>query len=215
MRSRILLRRTGLPTRTPSVATRAFLSYTSPARYPRNDPPSNLAKGTRVTRRASTSSTRPQDADSAPSPSSSDPPAKEPAGLAGKNEPSPSSPALQVSADESFFWTHHSLPEPEPSTLPPPEVFEEILNNVHLALHPQAQHRATYSTQSGPPLEPTLALYCPIEGGNYVIDDAIRELARRTGSDVVVLDAVQLAAGECGHFGQGICVYRSVMYGYS
>jgi hypothetical protein len=82
-------------------------------------------------------------------------------------------------------------------------VFEEVLNNVYISLHPQTQHKATYTTQSGPPVEPTLALYCPIEGGDYVVDDTVRELARRTGSDVVVLDAVHMAAGEWGHFGRG------------
>jgi hypothetical protein len=78
------------------------------------------------------------------------------------------------------------------------------LNNACLSLQPQTQHRATYTTSSGPPIEPSLALYCPIEGGNYVIDETVRELARRTGSDVVVLDAVHVAAGEWGHFGQGV-----------
>lgn len=215
MRSRILLRRTGLSTKSSSVAPRALLSYSGPARYPRNDLPANQAKGTRVTRRASTSSTRPQNLDSAPSPNGSDPPSNERADLNGKNEPSISSQVLQVPAEESFFWTHTSLAEPDPFTLPPPEVLEEILNNVHLALHPQAQHKATYSTPSGPPIEPTLALYCPIEGGNYVIDDTVRELARRTGSDVVVLDAVHIAAGEWGHFGQGMCARSSMMCGFS
>lgn len=215
MRSRILLRRTGLSTKTCTVATRAFLSYSGPARYPRNDLPSNLVKGSRVTRRASTSSTRPQNADSAPSPNDSDHLSKEPGSSNDKNEPSISSQALQIPVEQSFFWAHQSLPEPEPSSLPPPEVFEEILNNVYLALHPQAQHKATYSTSSGPPIEPTLALYCPIEGGDYIIDDTVRELARRTGSDVVVLDAVHIAAGEWGHFGQGTSIRRSVMCEYS
>jgi hypothetical protein len=105
--------------------------------------------------------------------------------------------------EQNFLWTYQSLSESESSTLPPLEVFEEALNNVHISLHPQTQHKATYTTPSGPPVEPTLALYCPIEGGNYVIDDTVRELARRTGSDVVVLDAVHMAAGEWGHFGQG------------
>jgi hypothetical protein len=36
-----------------------------------------------------------------------------------------------------------------------------------------------------------------------VIDETVRELARRTNSEVVVLDSVQLAAGEWGHFGKG------------
>jgi hypothetical protein len=82
-------------------------------------------------------------------------------------------------------------------------MFEEVLNNVHISLHPQTQHKATFSTPSGPPIEPTVALFCPIEGGNYIVDDTVRELARRTGSDVVVLDSVHMAAGEWGHFEQG------------
>jgi hypothetical protein len=100
-------------------------------------------------------------------------------------------------------------PEPDRSdvnssqSLPPPEIFEEALNNLHITLHPQTQHRACYPSASSPPLEPTFALYCPIEGGEYVIDETVLELAKRTGSEVVVLDAVQLAAGEWGHFGKG------------
>jgi hypothetical protein len=53
------------------------------------------------------------------------------------------------------------------STLPPLGILEEALNNLHISLHPKTQHRATYSSPAGPPLEPTLALYCPIEGGDY------------------------------------------------
>ncbi|KIM80757.1 hypothetical protein PILCRDRAFT_72515 [Piloderma croceum F 1598] len=87
-------------------------------------------------------------------------------------------------------------------SLPPPEILEEALNNLHITLHPQTQHRACYPSASLAQLEPTLALYCPIEGGEYIIDETVRELARRTGSEVVVLDAVQLAAGEWGHFGK-------------
>lgn len=89
------------------------------------------------------------------------------------------------------------------AALPPVEILEDALHNLHIILHPQTQHRATYSSLAGPPVEPTLALYCPIEGGEYVIDETVRELARRTGSEVLVLDAVQLAAGEWGHFGKG------------
>jgi hypothetical protein len=36
-----------------------------------------------------------------------------------------------------------------------------------------------------------------------VVDETVRELARRTGAEVVILDSVQLAAGEWGHFGKG------------
>ena len=111
----------------------------------------------------------------------------------------------QLPARLDILWT----PDPDTSdktlshSLPPPEVFQEALNNIHLALHPQAQHRAIHSSSAGPPVEPTLALYCPIEGGEYVIDETVRELARKTDSEVVVIDCVQLAAGEWGHFGKG------------
>jgi len=97
------------------------------------------------------------------------------------------------------------------SALPPPDIFDDALNNLLITLHPQTQHRATYASPLGPPTEPTLALYCPMEGGEYVIDATVRELARRTGAEVLVLDAVQLAAGEWGHFGTGKFSTRTVV----
>jgi hypothetical protein len=203
MRSHILLRRTPRSTNTTSVSSRALLSYSRPARYPRNDLQSSPVRVTRVARRASTSSPNSPDADPSSSPNKPIPPPKRSDPPDGKNGPAATPPAIQVPNEQNFFWTYQSLSKSEPPTLPPSEVFEEVLNNVHISLHPQMQHKATYATQSRPPTEPTLALYCPIEGGNYVIDDTVRELARRTGSDVVVLDAVHMAAGEWGHFGQG------------
>ena len=89
--------------------------------------------------------------------------------------------------------------------LPPPEVLEEALNSLLITLHPKIQHKAVYpSGSSGRLVEPTLGLYCPFEGGDCVVDATVRELASRTGSEVLVLDAVQLAAGEWGAFGKGI-----------
>lgn len=199
MRSHILLRRTPLSTKSSC----ARLSYSGPARYPRNDPQSSPPRVPRVARRASTSTPVSQDADSTPSPNKPSHPPRASAAPDGKNGSGTTPQALELPNEQNFFWSYQSLSESESLTLPPPEVFEEVLNNVHISLHPQTQHKATYTTSSGPPVEPTLALYCPIEGGNYVIDDTVRELARQTGSDVVVLDTVHMAAGECGHFGQG------------
>lgn len=121
---------------------------------------------------------------------------------------SPSTPpedSIQLPQDLNILW----LPDDGPAetdflsnnNLPAPELFDEALTNLHITLHPQTQHRAAYSS-SGPLLEPTLALYCPIEGGEYIIDATVKELAHRTGAEVLVIDAVQLAAGECGHFGK-------------
>lgn len=89
------------------------------------------------------------------------------------------------------------------SAIPPQDIFDQIQTNFHLTLHPQTQHKAAYTTASGPPVEPTLALYCPIEGGDYILDAVVRELGHRNRADVVVIDAAQLAAGENGHFGKG------------
>jgi hypothetical protein len=50
-----------------------------------------------------------------------------------------------------------------------------------------------------------------IEGGEYVIDATVRELARRTNAEVLVLDAVHLAAGEWGAFGKGMSKHESYM----
>jgi hypothetical protein len=95
-------------------------------------------------------------------------------------------------------------PNAPQTALPPTDVFEEALHHLHITLHPQTQHRAVYPSTSGPPVEPTFGLYCPIEGGDYIIDATVRELARRTNAEVLVIDAVQLAAGEWGQFGKGI-----------
>jgi len=98
---------------------------------------------------------------------------------------------------ESIQGTHAGLP--------PPEIFEEALDNLMIALHPQNQQRAIHpSSGSTRPVEPTLGLYCPIEGGDYVIDLTVQELAFQTGAEVLVLDGAQLAAGEWGVFGKGM-----------
>ncbi|KAF7363385.1 AAA domain-containing protein [Mycena sanguinolenta] len=133
-------------------------------------------------------------------------------------EPEPEKIKRRVKAKEPVRDVPLELPEglaleilwqpefdPEPSNrdaLPPPEIFDEALHNLHITLHPQTQHQATYLPPLGALVEPTLALYCPIEGGDYVIDATVRELARRTNAEVLVLDAAQLAAGEWGAFGK-------------
>ncbi|KAF7294989.1 AAA domain-containing protein [Mycena indigotica] len=110
---------------------------------------------------------------------------------------------LPEGLDLEILWRPESDAGPsDQSALPPPEIFEEALHNLNITLHPQIQHRATYPSPLGPLVEPTLALYCPIEGGDYVIDATVRELARRINAEVLVLDAVQLAAGEWGVFGK-------------
>lgn len=120
-----------------------------------------------------------------------------------EDQPTPATTPSPPPSDPPTSDSSTSISQPGHSALPPPEIFQDVLTNFLLTLHPQTQHKAAYATSSSGPIEPTLALYCPIEGGDYVVDETVRELGRRTGAEVVVLDSVQLAAGECGQFGKG------------
>lgn len=205
---------------------RASISYSPLCRYPRKEP---TRFTTRTQRRASSSATPPPPASQeidpginadAENPVSPSPPPDEsgpsddveksvetekPKRRKAKSNDSDkeSSPLLPLDLD--VVWS----PSPtdsisSPSYLPPPVILQEALNDLLVTLHPQTQHRAIYSSNVATSVEPTLALYCPIEGGEYIIDETVRELARRTGADVIVLDAVQLAAGEWGMFQKGM-----------
>ncbi|KAH9926228.1 uncharacterized protein B0H18DRAFT_1085140 [Fomitopsis serialis] len=224
MRSQLLARRTRSLVKTPPVRHRALLSSTHALRYPRKDHAGAPSATPRLTKRSSSSVT-PSPGDSEPSaappvlaspsePPNDDGPGEEPEkprrrrSVVPSREPDPSHP-LPNGLD--ILWTPENDPTSSLATqhaLPPPEIFEEILHNLHITLHPQTQHRATYPPPSSPPEEPNLALYCPIEGGDVYIDETVREMARRTGSEVVVLDSVQLAAGPCGEFGKAASVLQ-------
>jgi len=103
-------------------------------------------------------------------------------------------------ADRILWLPEENPPGPE-AWLPPEDMLQEALSNVNVSLHPRTQHRATYQSASGPPVEPSVTLYCPIEGGTYVIDATVQELARRINADLLILDAVDVLAGEWGDFG--------------
>ena len=223
MRSHLLARRTRSLVKTLPNYHRAPISSTHALRYPRKDRVSSQSTP-RLARRAISSeppiSEQPEASASAPPPppdppANADPPPLEDAEEKPKRRGRTPSSLLketenvQLPAGLNILWTPEDGPREPPSSstpntsLPPPEIFNEALHNLHIALHPKTQHRATYASSKGPIVEPTLALYCPIEGGDYILDETVREMARQTGADVVVLDAVQLAAGECGHFGKG------------
>ena len=123
----------------------------------------------------------------------------------------PQLPRIELPEDLKIIWTPEETPFPETfklqEALPPQEILDEALDHLHATFHPQTQHNAAYNPTPTLKSEPTLALYCPIEGGDYVVDATVWELARRTGSEVIVLDAVQLAAGEHGHFGKGMSTF--------
>ena len=115
---------------------------------------------------------------------------------------------LEFPNELDILWLPTDSGETSVSTsdiLPSSEMLEDSLDSLLISLHPKNQHRAVYpSGSSGRLVEPTLGIFCPLEGGHCVVDATVRELAAKTGSEVLVLDAVQLAAGEWGAFGKGI-----------
>ncbi|PCH38086.1 AAA-domain-containing protein [Wolfiporia cocos MD-104 SS10] len=196
---------------------RALLSSTHTLRYPRKDASGTKPQSTPRLSKRSSSSAPPASEGSPPAspphpnpaepPPAEDPPEEKPKrayrSRSSSTKESDASPPLP--AGLNILWTPEGgawTPGPSNVLLPHPEVYQEILHNLHITFHPQTQHKATYSPPSGPLVEPTFALYSPIEGGEVYIDATVREIARQAGADVVVLDAVQLAAGACGHFGK-------------
>ena len=105
---------------------------------------------------------------------------------------------------DKILWLPEENPSGPEEWLPPEDMLQEALGNVNVSLHPRAQHRATYQSASGPPVEPSVTLYCPIDGGTYVIDLTVQELARRINADLLTLDAVDILAGEWGDLGSGL-----------
>ncbi|CAE6437419.1 hypothetical protein ACGC1H_004419 [Rhizoctonia solani] len=125
-----------------------------------------------------------------------------------KNPPPPPA-ATRAAVNPESIWAGKSLGQGgEPRTLPPEDMLQDALAQLLVTLQPQTQYRAAYSSNGLPLVEPTLALYCPIEGGDYVIDDTVKELAGRVNGDVIVIDAAQLAAGEHGSFGKAASILK-------
>ncbi|KAF8343940.1 uncharacterized protein EI90DRAFT_3027608 [Cantharellus anzutake] len=118
----------------------------------------------------------------------------------------PDSPLLPNGVDHGTSDPSGSFEQSGAVGLPPPWLLQEAYENLLLTLHPQIQHRAAYSSGDGGSVEPTLSLYCPIEGGEYVIDATVREIASRARADVVVIDALDLAAGEHGKYGKSASI---------
>ncbi|CAE6414667.1 unnamed protein product [Rhizoctonia solani] len=132
-----------------------------------------------------------------------------PPGSPNKPPPPPAPATTKASVNPESIWAGKSLGEGgEARTLPPEDMLQDALAQLLVTLQPQTQYRAAYSTNGLPLVEPTLALYCPIEGGDYVIDDTVKELATRVNGDVIVMDGAQLAAGEHGSFGKAASILK-------
>jgi hypothetical protein len=89
-------------------------------------------------------------------------------------------------------------------SLPTEENLAVIQASVVDALHVSKRlHSASQHEGMNAALEPVVGVYCPLEGGTYVLDVAIEEVASRVGAELVTLDAIELAAEGKGSLGPG------------
>ncbi|KAG8769295.1 hypothetical protein FRC12_005050, partial [Ceratobasidium sp. 428] len=116
-------------------------------------------------------------------------------------EETPTNPpsALSTRALDSM-WNSSAMSNADSRALPPPYHLEDALSQLRITLLPKTQRKAVHVIEGSQLVEPTLALYCPVEGGEYVIDATVKDLAEKTNSEVQVIDMAQVAAGEWGSF---------------
>ncbi|QRV95349.1 AAA family ATPase [Ceratobasidium sp. AG-Ba] len=100
------------------------------------------------------------------------------------------------------MWKSQAMNTVDPRALPPSCYLGDALSQLRTTLLPKVQHNATHVGLGSQIVEPTLALFCPIEGGEYVIDATVKELAEKTNSEVQVIDMAQVAADRWGVFGE-------------
>ncbi|QRW09736.1 AAA family ATPase [Ceratobasidium sp. AG-Ba] len=100
------------------------------------------------------------------------------------------------------MWKSQAMNKVDPRALPPSCYLEDALSQLRTTLLPKVQHNAAHVVLGSQIVEPTLALFCPIEGGEYVIDATVKELAEKTNSEVQVIDMAQVAADRWGVFGE-------------
>lgn len=221
MRSRSALLRTR---RIPlSLDARHALTFSSSSagRFPRNLGSSRFSENLRTQQLSSSASTPPDDDTPTVDVIVEEKPkrraVRSSTKASEKDNAETGAPGVQRADIQEILWQPHDpIPAspaapgsgPHDSALPEPWLLQDAYETLLLALHPQTQHRATYPGPSSAGLvEPTLGFYCPMEGGDYVVDATVRSLARRAKADVVVVDAVELSAGEHGRYGKGPSSY--------
>ncbi|KAG8707224.1 hypothetical protein FRC08_000629 [Ceratobasidium sp. 394] len=115
---------------------------------------------------------------------------------------------MNVNLAMDGMWNLDTLPATDSGALPPPRHFDDILSDLRITFLPKTQRKAVHVADGIRVVEPTLALYCPIEGGEYVIDLTVKELAQKAGAEVQVVDMAQVAAGQWGSFGKVASGFR-------
>uniref|UniRef100_A0A0W0F194 AAA+ ATPase domain-containing protein n=1 Tax=Moniliophthora roreri TaxID=221103 RepID=A0A0W0F194_MONRR len=77
---------------------------------------------------------------------------------------------------------------------------DDMLSEIHQAISYAFSCRA--GTVNVPYSNRTVTLYAPYHGGNAVVDSVVKAAALKANADVLVLDALELAAGDCGALGE-------------
>ncbi|KAJ2930112.1 hypothetical protein H1R20_g6979, partial [Candolleomyces eurysporus] len=81
-------------------------------------------------------------------------------------------------------------------------VQSKLSSLVALAFSKAEKPRSASVSVSDVPSERCLVLSCPTIEGTHIIDAAVRHVANKQGADVLVLDALELAAGKLGSIGK-------------
>lgn len=80
--------------------------------------------------------------------------------------PSSSPPTVRAAVGPEAIWSGRALGGDEARALPPDDMLQDALSQLLVTLQPQTQYRAAYTTNGAPLVEPTMAIYCPIEGSD-------------------------------------------------
>jgi|SRR5882762_2008638 len=83
----------------------------------------------------------------------------------------------------------------------------ELLTEVQSSVSYHFTHAASLSVQEATgkiiPPERSITLYCPHRGELPIIDEVVKIVASRERAHILVLDALELAAGKFGALGEG------------
>ncbi|KAG8708783.1 hypothetical protein FRC11_006183 [Ceratobasidium sp. 423] len=96
-------------------------------------------------------------------------------------------------------------PQTEYSNLPPPSLIDDIQTQLSVIFNSSAaQHRGKKSKAGAGTNDLSLVVYCPLEGGESVVDSTVQELARGTNATVQTIDLVQLIGKQPGTYWKNV-----------
>lgn len=191
-----------------SLPSSASSSATKPRTWSRLLPSTWASKflstpSSRTIKKEETAANSPPPPPAPPPPSDSSSPPAPPPSTPSSSSSTPPPPPEEDPTSRAFPPPPPPGPQPE---LPSEETLAVLQATVFESLHVgRALHGKNLSASRGDltPPEPIVGIYCPLEGGSYVLDSAMEEIAARLGGDLLELDAIELAAEGLGSLGPG------------